>query len=108
VAALAGRQVLEVACGVWHTAAIVCEPEGSPYAHSLASAQQQQQQHSPLKQEGSAAAAEGLAAEASSPAHLAGLPHHHRNNSTSSAFSEVCEGMAVGWVAVWFRGRLGM
>ncbi|KAL4854190.1 PH [Chlorella vulgaris] len=87
VAALAGRQVLEVACGVWHTAAIVCDPEGSPYAHSLPSTQQQQQ-HSPLKQEGSVAAAEGLAAEASSPAHLAGLPHHHRNNSTSSAFSE--------------------
>ena len=92
-------QVLEAACGVWHTAAIVAEPEGSPYS----------MQHSPLKTESSAAAdllagtAGGgsfaeLAGPPASPAHG---PSHSRNNSTSSAFSEVRRGYAVVLVMAW-------
>ena len=95
--------MLEVACGVWHTAAIVAEPEGSsPY--SL--------QHSPLKIESSAPAdslagtggggsfAE-LAGPPASPAHG---PSHNRNNSTSSAFSEVRLNYAVVLVVFWRCG----
>ena len=79
---------------MWHTAAVVAEPDGSsPY--SL--------QHSPLKVEssgpadllGSSGGGGGggggsfaeLAGPPASPAHAG--PSHNRNNSTSSAFSEV-------------------
>ena len=76
---------------MWHTAAIVAEPEGSPY--SL--------QHSPLKVESSGPAEGGggggsfaeLAGPPASPAHG---PSHNRNNSTSSAFSEVCQHLYCG------------
>ncbi|PRW61357.1 RCC1 BLIP-II [Chlorella sorokiniana] len=91
VQALAGCQVLEVACGVWHTAAIVVEPEGSPLPPQL--------QQSPLKADSPAVfampppsgtgdvvgALPGL--PPASPAHRGAA--HTRNNSTSSALSEV-------------------
>ncbi|KAL4459113.1 hypothetical protein ABPG75_013978 [Micractinium tetrahymenae] len=96
VAAFAGRQVLEAACGVWHTAAIVAEPEGT-YHQPLAAGLQ----HSPMRLE-SIGAADTLAgfdpaAAATTTAVALGIPPaspvhhgsaHHRNNSTSSAFSE--------------------
>lgn len=84
-------QVLEAACGVWHTAAIVAEAEGSS---TFA-----QPHYSPLKAEASAPdqslppgamdLAGGLHASLppASPMHHGST--HHRNNSTSSAFSEV-------------------
>lgn len=92
VAAFAGRQVLEVACGVWHTAAIVAEPEGVPHQQLAAGLQ-----HSPGRLEG-AGAADAAAGADPAPAVASGIPPaspvhhgavHHRNNSTSSAFSEV-------------------
>ncbi len=96
VAAFSGRQVLEVACGVWHTAAIVAEPDGA-YHQPLAAGLQ----HSPMRLD-STNGADALAgfdpAAASTPGVASGIPPaspvhhgsaHHRNNSTSSAFSEV-------------------
>lgn len=89
--ALHHAQVLEVACGVWHTAAIVVEPEGSPLPPQL--------QQSPLKAESPATFAMAPPSGAgdvvgalpglppASPAHRGAA--HTRNNSTSSALSEV-------------------
>lgn len=85
-------QVLEVACGVWHTAAIVQEPECSLLPAKL--------QQSPLKPESPAPFA-GLPLPPGTADLLGSLPGlppaspahrgaaHQRNNSTSSAFSEV-------------------
>lgn len=84
-------QVLEVACGVWHTAAIVLEPEGSPLPPQL--------QPSPLKAESPATFALPPSGSGDVVGALPGLPPaspahrgaaHTRNNSTSSALSEVC------------------
>ena len=69
-----------MACGVWHTAAIVADPEGSPYAAHLLALQ-----GSPLRVDGGEAG--GGDGGGHSPMHH--TPQHNRNNSTSSAFSEV-------------------
>lgn len=86
--------MLEAACGVWHTAAIVVEGPaegGSPFT---------QPHYSPLKLEaagpadavaggsGEQGAGQAAGLPPASPVHH-GAAHHNRNNSTSSAFSEV-------------------
>ena len=79
-------QVLNVACGVWHTAAVVVENEGplgqalmgaSPQAPSRPTEQQQQQR---LLRDGAPPRLESSALS---------MSHHRRNSSASSAFSEV-------------------
>jgi hypothetical protein len=97
VAALAGMTVLSAACGVWHTAAIAVDPEGSPYAPLQAGASHQQDQHgSPARLEGGSEAfmfangVDGAAPRAGSPQPLeAQGAAHKRNNSTSSDVSGV-------------------
>ena len=85
-------QVLGVACGVWHTAAVVVEHEG-PLAQGLA----QSLGGTPVKgteAAGLAAAAgagggEGTPRPEASALSGGGGPHHRRNSSASSVFSEV-------------------
>jgi hypothetical protein len=73
-------QVLGVACGVWHTAAIVVETEG-PLALGLGLGQSG---GTPVKGEHSSASE-------TPKVEMSGLSagHHRRNSSTSSAFSDV-------------------
>jgi hypothetical protein len=72
---------------VWHTAAVAVDPDAGLPPHL---------QHSPLKSESSTVAdlmqggSGETAAAAGHPGSPMNAPGHHRNNSTSSAFSEVC------------------
>lgn len=107
-AARARAQVLAVACGVWHTAAVVVELEG-PLAQAAQALTRAQSATSPLK--GTLGLGEQQGAPDTPGAEASALSmgaHHRRNSSTSSALSEVGTWQGLGrHVLCWLGGGRG-